>query len=303
MLVYVKLFLTTAFWGGTFVAGRVVAGHVGPFSAAFLRFVIATAVLLFFVRRMEGRLPRLSKRQVPAILVLAASGVFAYNALFLTGLKTVTAGRAALIIAMNPVFINLLSAAIFKEKLTGLKIPGVALSVTGAVIVISRGNPLNILSQAVTWGDMAIMGCVAAWTVYSLVGKAVMNLVSPLSAVTYSCLIGTIFLFFPAYAEGVAVNMPGYGAAAWFGILYLGFFGTSLGFTWFYQGIKEIGPARASVFINFVPVWAMTLAFLILREPISAALIAGATLVISGVYLVNKRSGRRPEPRKGPKVP
>ena len=57
MLIYIKLFFTAFFWGGTFIAGRVISQHVGPFAAAFLRFTIASLLLLPLAYKFEGRLP------------------------------------------------------------------------------------------------------------------------------------------------------------------------------------------------------------------------------------------------------
>jgi drug/metabolite transporter (DMT)-like permease len=71
-------------------------------------------------------------------------------------------------------------------------------------------------------------------------------------------------------------------------IVYLGFFGTSLGFIWYYEGIRTIGPSRAGVFINLVPICAVILAFFMLDEAIDSSIILGAILVFSGVYLTNR---------------
>jgi drug/metabolite transporter (DMT)-like permease len=68
----------------------------------------------------------------------------------------------------------------------------------------------------------------------------------------------------------------------------LGFFGTALGFQWYYEGIRAIGPSRAGVFINLVPVSAMSLSYLLLDEKLSPSLLAGAILVLAGVYLTNR---------------
>ena len=111
---------------------------------------------------------------------------------------------------------------------------------------------------------------------------------SPLHAVTYSCLIGTLALFFPAWQEGIYEQIMTYTAIDWTGIFYLGFFGTVLGFLWYYEGIQVIGPSRAAVFINFVPVSGVLLGWLLLDESINLSLLTGAALVIGGVYLTNK---------------
>ncbi len=275
------------FWGGTFIAGRMLKDSVGPFSAAFLRFALASLFLLILVRRTEGKVQRLGKSQVLPVILLGMTGVFAYNALFFKGLHLVNAGRASLIIATNPVFIALFSAWLFREKLNALKIAGILLSVFGALVVISRGNIPEMLGGGVGFGEVLIFGCVISWVCYSLIGKKVMTSLSPLAAVFYSVVIGAGFLFVPACVEGMIKDIFTYSPFDWFSIFYLGFFGTVLGFVWYYEGIRKIGPMKASLFINFVPVSAISLGFVILSEPITFSLLAGALLVVAGVYLTN----------------
>lgn len=285
--IYTKLFLTAFFWGGTFIAGRIVAKDVGPFSAAFLRFAIASIFLLFITLRIEGKLPIVKRGNILPVILLGMTGVFAYNVFFFKGLKIIEAGRASLIIANNPIFITLFASYFFKEKLNSIKVAGIIISVIGAIIVISRGNLIEILNGNLGWGEFYIFCCVLTWVAYSLIGKAIMTDMSPLVSVSYSATVGAVALFFPAYFEGIVRNMGHYSAQQWLAIFYLGFFGTVLGFVWYYQGIKIIGPMKASQFINFVPISAVLLAFFILGEPITLSLLVGAIFVISGVYLTN----------------
>jgi len=287
MLIYLKLFLTAIFWGGTFVAGRSLAQNVGPFSAAFFRFAIASLFLVFLTWKAEGKFTVLNKRQILPVLLLGLTGVFCYSLFFFKGLKLIEASRAAIIIANNPIFIALFSAVFFKEKLNSLKITGIFISVSGAIIVISRGNLLDILQGNLGPGEFYIFLCVLSWVIFSLVGKAVMADLSPLSSVTYSSITGTILLFAPALREGLA-DCIYYSASDWWNIFYLGFFGTVLGFVWFYEGINQIGPTRAGLFINFVPISAILLAFLILGEPLTLSLLIGTLLVSAGVYVTNR---------------
>ncbi len=287
LFVYIKLFLTAVFWGGTFIAGRVVAKDVGPFAASFLRFAIASVFLLFITWRVDGKLPAIKKAQIIPIILLGMTGVFAYNVLFFKGLKIIEAGRASLIIANNPIFITLFASYFFKEKLNPIKITGIIISVIGAIIVISRGNFIELLNGNVGWGEFYIFCCVLTWVAYTLIGKAIMTDLSPLVSVSYSSAVGAVALFVPAYFEGMMRDLVHYSTGDWFGIFYLGFFGTVLGFVWYYQGIKIIGPMKASQFINFVPISAVLLAFFMLGESITLSLLVGTIFVISGVYLTN----------------
>lgn len=290
ILIYLKLILTAIFWGGTFIAGRVVARDVGPFSAAFFRFAIASIFLILFVWKVDGRLSLPKKRQLIPVIFLGLTGVFTYNVFFFKGLKLINAGRASIIIANNPIFIAILSAYFFKEKLNLIKAAGIIISVTGAIIVISKGNLNEIVQGNIGWGEIYIFCCVFSWVAYSLIGKVAMTDLSPISSVFYSCVIGAFFLFFPACFEGILNDFHYYPLTAWLGIFYLGIFGTVIGFVWYYEGIKKIGPTKASLFINFVPVSAVILAFMILNEPITLSLFIGTILVCAGVYLTNKKT-------------
>ncbi len=288
MVIYGKLALTAIFWGGTFVAARVVAQDMGPFTASFLRFFAASLFLIALILRKEGRLPRLRRHQIIPAILLGMTGVFAYNVFFFLGMKTITAGRASLIVASNPVFISLLSAMLFRERLHSGKIAGIILCLSGAVLVISRGNPVALFTGGVGWGELYITGCVASWVSYTLIGKAIMKDFTPLAAVTCSCLIGAVALLPPALLENITGLAGGFSLADWTGILYLAFFGTVLGFLWYYEGIQAVGPSRASVFINLVPVSGVFLGWLILGEVINFSLLAGAALVVGGVYWTNR---------------
>ena len=287
MLIYLKLLLTAIFWGGTFVAGRSLAQNVGPFSAAFFRFAIASVFLVFLTWKIEGKLSALKKSQILPVLLLGMTGVFCYNLFFFKGLKLIEAGRAAIIIANNPIFIAIFSAVFFKEKLNAVKTAGIMISVSGAIVAISRGNLAELLQGNIGWGEFYIFLCVASWVVFSLLGKAVMSGLSPLASVTYSSLTGTIMLFIPAFREGLT-NCIHYSMSDWWNIFYLGFFGTVLGFVWFYEGINQIGPTKAGLFINFVPISAILSAYLILDEPLTISLLIGTILVTAGVYLTNR---------------
>lgn len=296
MAVYFKLILTALFWSGTFIAGRTLAQGVGPYSAAFLRFLIASCLLFLLTRRLHGRLPRLERNQALTVLLLGLTGVFAYNVFFFSGLRLISAGRASLIIANNPVVITVFSTLIFRERMTAQRVLGVFLSVIGALVVISKGSLDAVFAEGIGWGEIYIMGCVASWTAYSLIGKVALNQLSPLVSVCYSAAIGTVCLLVPALREGMLGDLPGYAMTEWLSITYLGVFGTVFGFVWYYQGIAAIGAVRASLFINFVPLFAVVLAYLILDEVITFSLLAGAALIITGVYLTSRRDREKGSP-------
>ena len=287
-MTYFKLLMTAFFWGGTFIAGRLIAASVGPYSAAFIRFFIASIFLLLMIWKTEGTIPIIRRSQVFPVLLLAMTGVVAYNICFFNGLKYIEAGRAAVIIANNPILIALFSTLLFRERLTWIQTCGIILSVTGAITVITRGHLLDILGGSLGWGELLIFCSVLSWVTFSLIGKIILSDLSPLTSVTYAATIGAVALLLPALREGLFSQIPGYTTVDWLSLFFLGFFGTVIGFIWYYQGIRIIGATRAGLFINFVPISAIVLAYVILGEQITASLFFGTVMVVSGVYLTNK---------------
>lgn len=286
--IYLLLITSMALWGGTWVAGRVLAQSIHPMPAAFLRFLVASIALVVMCYRAQGRMPRLARNQIIPVMFLGGTGVFAYSYFFFTGLQTVAAGRAALIVACIPVCISVISAIFYKEKFGPVRIVGALTSLVGVSVVIANGNPLGLLSGGVSRGDFMILGCVASWTAYSLGGRSVMKTLSPLTAVAWSSIFGTVMLFPAALAEGLFADIAHARLLDWGCVVYLGALATALAYFWYYQAIQTIGASRAGIFINTVPVFAVVMGFFLLGEPIHLSLLSGGLMVVTGVYLTNR---------------
>jgi drug/metabolite transporter (DMT)-like permease len=284
--VYAKLVGVAAIWGGTFIAGRVATAEMAGTSAALWRYLFACAALLAASRVLEGGLPRLAGRQWLGVALLGATGVAAYNLFFMFGLKSVPAGRAALIVALNPAVTLLGAALLFGEPLAKRKLAGIALALAGAAVVIGRGNPFALLGGALGAGEALIFGCVISWSAFTLVAKRLMAGLSPLAVTTYASLTGTLMLAVATLIEG-APFLPQASAWAWFALVFLGVLGTAVAFVWYNDGVRRLGAARAPVFINLVPVAAVALAWALLDERVEAATVGGGALVLAGIYVLN----------------
>ena len=286
--VYALLVASMALWGGTWVAGRILAQSMSPTPAAFLRFLVASAVLVAMSYWAQGRLPRLRREDVLPAMFLGATGVFAYSYFFFTGLQTISAGRAALVVACVPVAICIASAVVNRERFGPLRAAGALISLVGVSLVIGDGDPLALLTGGMQYGDLMILGCVVSWTAYSLGGRALMQRLNPLTAVTWSCIFGALFLLPPALMDGLFAEAAQARAIDWACIVYLGSMATALAFFWYYRAISIIGASRSGIFVNMVPVFAVIMGFFVLGEPLHLSLLAGGALVVTGVYLTNR---------------
>ena len=290
--IYARLALTALFWGGAFIAARLLALELPHFVAATGRYIVATAALFTFLWFREGSLPKPTPRQWLGISLLGATGVFLYNAFFFSALAELSASRAALIIATNPALTAVATWLVFRQRFTWWQWMGVATAFAGVAIVVSRGN-IALVSDAFGLGELLMFGGAASWVVYTLVGRSLMqrqDALSPLATTAYASGVGLLLLASAAIFELPQVQWTRIGSRELVAVGYLGLLGTAVGFVWFYEGVKALGAARASVFTNLVPVFGVTLGVLLLGEPLLASMIVGGLVTLAGVSLTNVSS-------------
>lgn len=285
--VIVKLTLVALIWGGSFIAGRVTALEMSAPTAALWRYLVATIMLVAILLLRERSLPRPSSRQWIGVVLLGLTGVVAYNLCFIYGLETVQASRGSLILSLNPAATMIGAALFLHEPMTLTKTSGIGLAFLGVAVELSGGNPLALLRGGAGAGEIALFGCAISWSAYTLIARRITVNVSPLAITTYAACVGTVMLAIVSFARGELV-VPKASFAAWTSLVYMGSFGTAVAFVWFLEGVQRLGPARAAVFINLVPVAAIALGALLLDERITVPMIVGAAMVIAGVWILNR---------------
>ena len=140
-------------------------------------------------------------------------------------------------------------------------------------------------------GTLVILGLIS-WALYTVGSRRIMERISPLT-VNWTTLLISIVLQIPLLATDHRVLATSFGEvteSAWLAVGYLIVFATALGQQAWLYGVKGIGPSRAGVFVNLIPVSALGLSALVLGEEIGAREIAGITLILLGVWLVNAQS-------------
>lgn len=291
-LTYLKLIGAMFMWGGTWIAGRIVAQELpAPLAAAAARFFLAALALAGYALLVEGSIAHpASSREWGVVSGLALTGIFLYALCFFYGLRYISAGRGALVVALNPVVVALAAWFLGQERMTPVKLAGIVIALAGCLTVLGKGNPLALLHGAVGLGEWLIIGCVLCWTAYTFIGRHATQTLSPLTATLYACLIGGVALTAAALVQG-GVDLSAWSWRVWVSVLFLAIGGTALAFTWFADAVKKIGAARASAFINLVPVFAVLQAAVLLDERLALGVLAGGALVIVGVWLTTAYSG------------
>ena len=291
-LLALKLVMVAALWGGTFIAGRIVAQSLPLMTAAFARFFVASILLVIVAVKMEGKLPRLNRGQVLLTAVLGLTGIFIYNICFFGALARVPAGRTSLFVSLTPIVTAILAVLIFSERLGLRRWIGIVVALLGAIVVITRGDLIGgiaDISQSLGLGELMMLGAVLSWATYTLISRKVLETLSPIVATTYGTLWGFVFLSIGAVGEFKEIDWILLDWRIWTSVFYLGAFGTVLAFIWYYQGIQTVGPSRTAIFTNLVPAFGVLFSAALLDELILISMVVGGLIAALGVALVNKK--------------
>jgi drug/metabolite transporter (DMT)-like permease len=219
---YAKLVAVPAIWGGTFIAGRILALAVPAAVGALLRFVVAVVALLAAAWWIEGGLPRLTRRQLIGTLLLGATGIFAYNLFFLGALARLPASRTSLIIALNPIVTIAAASLLLGERMSERRWLGVAVALAGVWIVVSRGDVFGSVGGAVGLGELLMFGGVCSWAAYTLIGRRVLAGLTPLAATTWASIWGVTLLALAAAPDLRKLGMDDLALPVVLSVLYLG---------------------------------------------------------------------------------
>lgn len=285
-LTYLKLLIAMAMWGGTWVAGRVIVQELSaPLIVNALRFLLAGVVIGISMLAAGQTIPLPSSREDWLLIWgLGFFGIFLYGMCFFFGLQHITAGRGALVVALNPVAIIVVAWLSGKEKMSAPRAVGCLIAFLGCLTVIGNGDPWALMHGAVGLGEYLILGCVAAWTTYTFIGWRSTRRFSAQATTLYASFTGAALLGLVALWQGdVAVGEWSW--RVWAGLLFLAICGTAIAYTWFTAAVQQIGAGKTSVFINLVPVFAVLQAAWLLDERVSWAVLFGGALVIAGVLL------------------
>jgi drug/metabolite transporter (DMT)-like permease len=285
----IKLMMVALLWGGTFVSGRYLSQYMPTLLAACLRFLIATTSIGTYLIITEGRIPRLSSKELAATGLLALCGMVGYNLFFFGALSHMPASRTALLVALNPVITALMMRFLFKEKLAPHRWLGIVIALTGTYVVITHGQLASIFSNGLGVGEL-MMACAAGlWAIYTVFYKKLIKEGSAVVVTFYACLFATGMLFLGSlWQQHIHPQATEWSGTVIGTLIYFGMFATALGFVWYYQGVDQVGAARTAIFNNFVPVFGVLLGVLILHESIDISMLLGGGLVLAGVVLMNR---------------
>lgn len=289
------LVFATLLWGGNFVIGRAVAGDIPPITFAFLRWLVAFIIFLpIAYHRTKKEWPML-KQNFGAVILLALTGVAAFNTLVYIGLHYTTSINASLMNSTTPIMIYILSFLLLKERLTRFQAIGTLVSLTGVLFIISGGSLESLLAFSFNKGDLIVLAAVFCWSVYSLLIKKYAGKLPGYSTFLVTIAIGALMLLpFTAYELLTTPQTIEWSISTISAILYVGIVASIVAFLSWNTGVIALGANKAGIYLNFIPVFATIFAVIFLNEQLLIAQVVGGIAVIAGVFISTIRKTQFP---------
>jgi drug/metabolite transporter (DMT)-like permease len=290
---YLLLVFTTACWGGNAVAGRLVVGQVSPMIVTSLRWAMVSLFLAFLgPGRIIAAWPEI-RRSWRRIVIMAACGFSFFNALFYFAAHYTTAVNISILQGAIPVFVVLGAVVIYRTRLGTMQIAGIATTLVGIAVVATQGHISALAALRLNRGDAMMLVACALYAGYTL---ALRDRPAIPALVFFTALAVIAFLTsLPLVAYEIVDGTAQWPTTkGWLVLLFIALFPSFLAQLAFMRGVRLIGPGRAGLFANLVPIFGALFAVITLGEAFALYHLAALVLVTGGILLA-EISGRRRE--------
>ncbi len=283
------LLATNIFFAINLSAVKYLTGNklAGPYGINVIRIGVCVVLfwLLFFLSPIKEKI---NNKDIPRFLWCALTALAINQMLFMKGLSYTSAVHVALLFLITPILITFIAAWLLREKVTPLKIVGLLLGFTGAVLLISsRGN--SVKGNNILLGDLLVIGSALAYTFYFILVKPLMQKYDTMSVMRWIFTFGLIMILPFGWNEFTQIKWQSYEPNDYLLMFLIVVPGTFLAYVFNVYGIKILGASIAGAYIYLQPVFAVILAAIFLKEELETYKLIAAVLIFGGVYLVNKK--------------
>jgi len=284
-LKYLLIILAVIFWGSSFIATKVALKELSPETIISLRLIIAS-VFLFITAIVYKKDFSINLKSHGIIFILALIAVF-HLMIQVIGLNYTTASNTGWIIGTAPIFMAILAAIFFKEKIGLLKISGIIIAMFGLLLLIGKGNITNV-DLIENKGDLLVLASAFTWGVYSMVNKKISLSYPPLMTILYLFMMMAVIII-PFNLNEASVNSVVHlSLNGWVSILFLGLFCSGIAYVIWAYSLRDLESAKVGAFLYFEPIVTVFAAWVLLNESITFLMILSGGIITLGVVLVNK---------------
>jgi drug/metabolite transporter (DMT)-like permease len=275
-------------WGTMHPPLKILSDELPPLLMNFLRFSLALVVLTPFVL-LQKKVP--VKNDLFKIAVLGVIGIALYGFLVVSGLHRSTAINSSILLNSHPIIAAVVAPFLFKEKLHMWGVFGIILGFFGVILVVTNGLYLKgILDGRYLQGNLLLCLSTICLAVYAICSKFFVPRYGSLVTTFYAVLAGTIVLLISSLATGDLALISRLSGKHILLILYLAIFTTAIPWVIWFKVIERIGIIRAETLFFLIPISGVVSSAVFLRERITGVAILGVILILSGIYIVQKRT-------------
>jgi drug/metabolite transporter (DMT)-like permease len=292
---YLLLTLTPLFWACNVIVGRGLSPDIPPMTMTFLRWLFAIAILAPFAWPHVRRDWPIVRRGWKTLIPLGIIGVGTHNALAYMGLNYTTATNALILNSFIPVMVITLSWIFLRERLTPLQLAGVGVSLAGVLMILTRGSLEVLASFTLNSGDLLLILAMAMWSIYTIGLRWRPQGLHMLTFLFVLMAVGDLAVM-PFFAMEIAFGRHMVVTPANIAVIAIvALFSSVLAYVFWNQGVTQVGPSVAGLFVHLMPVFGVLLAWVFLGERLSLFHVAGIALILSGIWITS-RLGRRAAP-------
>lgn len=271
------------FWGTTWIASKEGVKHMPALQLAAIRQFIGA--LLYVSYFLYKKTPWPKGRQWKTIFILSMLNFVCSNGLSTWGIKYISSGLGAIIGALFPLWIVIIT--FFRgERLSRFAVLGLVLSFAG-VCVIFFDYLVDFLKPDFRFGIFLSVTATLTWAFGTLYTKKKAASFNPYFSLGLQMLISSIFLFAITGATGTSVSLASIPAISWWSIAYLVVFGTVFTFVAFIYTLQHLPTELNSIYAYINPIVAVLLGAIIFGEPLTVSIAIGGIVTLFGLYLVN----------------
>lgn len=288
VFVYGILTLTAFFWGGNAIAGKLAVGHISPMLLTMIRWVLAFAIIAIIGwKQTRDEWPEIRKH-LPLLCAYGIFGFTCFNITLYTALQFTSAINSTIEQAAMPIIIMAANFILFQTRVFAIQIVGFGLTLLGVAITVTEGDLPRLIHLDLNRGDAIMMLAVLLYGGYTVAlrYKPALHWKSLLVVMSFAALLTSIPFALWEYSAGNTIAPTTQG---WLVSAYAAIFPAVLAQAFFIYGVTSIGPNRAGIFLNIVPIAGALLSVLILGEQLQIFHIAGLILVLGGIALAEKK--------------
>jgi len=277
-------------WAASFVAIKIALEEIPPWTLVSLRLMVAA--LCFAPLILTGG--RLSKIfEAKTLLTLAGLSLFGAGLHYgfqTVGLQYTSAANAAVYVATGPISILLLAVIFLDERLSTRKVLGIAIALSGVVVVMGLDTILGFRIPQRVMGDLLVISSLVLWACFTVFGKRLTDRLGALTVTAAVTMIGAVWMAPIGWRQmsGAGLSPGGFTASSWMAVAFLGVGCSFLAVLLYFMALERTESQKVGVYLYTIPPMTAAMSAVVLSERITVNLVVGTILVIGGVALTER---------------